>query len=247
MNKVILYLRRSLVPVVGVMTAAVLFTACLKDKNNDVNVPASGLMSFNLSPDQQSVVIAIGGNWLTQSPLNFTSYTGVYQNIYTGNREVTSYDYPANDPLAVTSKTFEDGKYYSAFVIGYDDNYRNVVVADNFDSLNASSGKAYVRYINAVADSVNASAVTIAKNGSNVVNDNAVFGQVSDFTAIDPGEISIAVRQGSAIDATRNITVEAKKVYTILLVGLPGATDEGKKVQVKFISNGTLTDENGSK
>jgi hypothetical protein len=246
MNKVFAYLRRSLVPVLGLVTTAVLFTACLKDKDHNADIPASGLMAFNLAPDQESVVITLSNNLLTQQPLGFSNYTGIYQNIYTGNREVASYDYPANEPLAAVNQDFEDGKYYSAFVIGYDDNYRNVVVSDNFDSLSATSGKAYVRYINAVADSVNASAVTIAKGGSNVVNDNAAFGHVSEFTAVDPGEISIAVKQGSAVDATRNITVEEKKVYTILLIGVPGETSDAKKVQIKFVSNGTLTDE-GSK
>lgn len=247
MNKVISYLRRGLVPVAGVLTAAVLFTACLKDKDNNTDVPAAGLMAFNLAPDQESVVIALSGNWLTETPLGFTNYTGTYRNIYTGSREVASYDYPANDPLAAINQDFEDGKFYSAFVIGYADNYRNIVTVDNFDSLSATSGKAYVRYINAVADSVNSPAVTIAKGGTNVVNENASFGSVSEFTAVDPGEISIAVKNGGTIDASRNITVEDKQVYTILLVGVPGETTEGKKVQVKFISNGTLTDEDGGK
>jgi hypothetical protein len=89
--------------------------------------------------------------------------------------------------------------------------------------------------------------VTIAKGGSNVINDNAAFAHVSEFTAVDPGEISIAVKQGSAVDASRNITVEAKKVYTILLQGVPGETGDAKKVQVRFILNGTLTDEDGGK
>lgn len=247
MNKVISYLRRSLVPVLGLVTTAVLFTACLKDNDEHVDIPAAGLMAFNLAPDQESVVIALSGNWLTQQPLGFGSYTGTYRNIYTGNREVASYDYPANEPLAAINQDFKDSTWYSAFVIGYDGNYRNVVVTDNFDSLSASSGKAYVRYINAVADSVNASAVTIAKGGSNVVNDNAAFGHVSEFTAVDPGEISIAIKQGSAIDASRSITVEEKQVYTILLIGVPGETSDQKKVQIKFINNGTLTDEDGSK
>jgi len=246
MNKVISYLRRSLVPVLGILSAAVLFTACLKDKDdNNTDIPAAGLMAFNLAPDQESIAITLSDNWLTQQPLGYTSYNGVYQNIYTGNREVTSYDYPATDPLATVNHNFEDSLYYSLFVVGYDDNYRNVIVTDNFDSLSASSGKAYVRYINAVADSVNASAVTIAKGGSNVVSDNASFGHVSDFTAVDPGEISVAIKQGSAIDASRNITVEEKKVYTVLLIGVPGATDENKKVQIRFVNNGTLTDEDG--
>lgn len=243
MNKVISYLRRSMVPVLGLVTTAVLFTACLKDNDSHQDIPAAGLMAFNLAPDQESVVIALSGNWLTQQPLGFSNYTGTYRNIYIGNRELASYDYPANEPLAAVSQEFKDSVYYSAFVIGYEGNYRNVIVTDNFDSLSATSGKAYVRYINAVADSVNASAVTIGS----VVNDNAAFGHVSEFTAVDPGEINIAIKQGSAIDANRNITVEAKKVYTILLIGKPGDTTEGKKVQIKFITNGTLTDEDGNK
>jgi hypothetical protein len=246
MNKVISYLRRSLVPVLGLMTVAVLFTACLKDKDNDnVDIPAAGLMAFNLAPDQESVVIALDGNVLTQQPLGFSNYTGTYYNIYTGNRAVKSYDYPANDPIASASHDFDTSKYYSAFVVGYGDNYRNIVAEDNFDALSATSGKAYVRYIYAVADSVNPSAVTIAKGGSNVVNDNAAFGDLSEFTAVDPGEISVAVKQGSAIDVSRNITVEEKKVYTILLIGVPGETSEAKKPQIRFVLNGALTDEDG--
>jgi hypothetical protein len=243
MNKVISYLRRSMVPVLGLVTTAVLFTACLKDNDDQPNIPAAGLMAFNLAPDQESVVIALSGNWLTQQPLGFSNYTGTYRNVYTGNRELASFDYPDNEPLAAVNQEFKDSTYYSAFVIGYGDNYRNVIVTDNFDSLSATSGKAYVRYINAVADSVNASAVTIG----NVVNDNASFGHISEFTAVDPGDITIAIKQGSAIDASRNIAVEAKKVYTILLIGVPGDTSEGKKVQIKFINNGTLTDEDGNK
>jgi hypothetical protein len=248
MNKVISILRRSLVPVLGLVTIAVLFTACLKDKdNNNADIPASGLMAFNLAPDQESVAIALSGNWLTPQPLGFSNFTGVYRNIYTGNREVATYDYPATEPLAASNQNFEDGKYYSLFVIGYADHYRNVIATDNFDSLSATAGKAYVRYINAIADSVNASAVTVAKGGSNVISENAAFGQVSEFTAVDPGEISVAVKQGSAIDASRSITVEEKKVYTILLQGVPGETGDAKKVQIKFVNNGTLTDETGSK
>lgn len=247
MNKLLSFVRRRLVPVMGVIAVAVLFTACLKDKDNPTDIPAAGLMAFNLAPDQESVVIALSGNWLTNQPMGFTSFTGNYRNIYTGTREVVSYDYPSNDALAVASGDFEDGKYYSVFVIGSGDNYRNVVATDNFDSLNATSGKAYVRYINAVTDSVNSPLVTIAQSGSNVVSENAAFGNVSEFTAVNPGEISIAIKQGSAIDATRNITVAEKKVYTVLLLGVPGETSESKKVQIRFVENGTLTDEAGSK
>jgi hypothetical protein len=243
MNKAFSYLRRGLVPVMAMMVAGILFTACLKNKDDNPDIPAAGLMAFNLAPDQQSVIISLSGSSLTQSPLAYTSYTGVYQPVYAGNRTVAAYDYPNNSPLASAAYNFEQDKYYSVFVTGSNNSYRNVISADNFDSLSASSGNAYVRYINAVTDSVNTPTVTIAAGSNQVVNENAPYAAVSEFKAVTPGQISITVKNNSGVDASRTITVEQKKVYTILLAGVPGATDDTKKVQIRFIQNGTLSDD----
>lgn len=243
MYKVLMNVRRTVVPMLMVALAGVLFTACLKDKDNGNNdIPAAGLMAFNLAPDQQSVVITLSGNTLTQSPLAYTNYTGGYLPIYIGNRPVKAYDYPDNTPLASTDFNFEQDKYYSVFVVGNDDHYRNVVAADNLDSLDAN-GSAYIRYINAITDSVNASTVTIAAGGNNVVNEPAQFAAVSEFKPLSAGEVSIAVKNNNGVDASRSITVEQNKVYTVLLTGVPGAADETNKVQIKYITNGTITNE----
>ena len=244
MNKILSCFRKSLLPVVAVAVAGILFSACLKDNDGDNSqIPAAGLMAFNLAPDQQSLVIRLSGNSLTQTPLAYQNFTGVYQNIYTGNRSVSAYDYPESTPLVTSNQSFEQGKYYSLFVVGIDSNYRNVISTDNFDSLSGSTGKAYVRYINAVIDSVNTANVTITSGGSSVVNDNALYATVSEFKEVAPGEISIAVKSSNGVDVNRTISVEAKKVYTILLSGVPGETDENSKVQIKFVTNGTLSDE----
>lgn len=243
MNKALLYLRRSLIPVIAIVSVGVLFTACLKDKDGSPDIPAAGLMAFNLAPDQSAVVIRLSGNSLTQAPLGYTSFTGGYQNIYAGNRTIESFNYNNNSQLASASYNFELNKYYSLFVTGTNSAYRNIVAVDNFDSLSASSGNAYVRYINAVTDSVNTPTVTIAAGDNNVVNENAAYGAVSEFKSVAPGSISIAVKNNNGIDASRSITLEQKKAYTILLVGTPGATDDMQKVQIKFITNGTLTDD----
>jgi hypothetical protein len=236
MKKVFLSFRRSIIAASALFAAAVLFTACLKNKDDDMNIPAAGLMAFNLAPDQQSVVVTLNGNILTQTPLAFGSYNGGYQNIYTGERAVESYDYPASSPLATTSYKFEEDKYYSVYVVGTAGKYRNVISFDNFDSLSAISGKAYIRYINGITDSVNAPNVTVAGTSA-----AAPYASVSEFKAVDPGEVNIAV-SGAGVDASRAITVEAKRLYTVLLTGVPGATD-ATKVQIRFVSNGTLTDE----
>jgi hypothetical protein len=243
MDKVLLYVRRSFVPMLMVALAGVLFTACLKDKDNDNNdIPAAGLMAFNLAPDQQSVVITLSGNTLTQQPLAYTNYTGGYLPIYVGNRPVKSYDYPDNTPLATTDFNFEQDKYYSAFVVGYNDHYRNVVVHDNIDSLDAN-GSAYIRYFNAITDTVNTSTVTIAAGGSNAVNEPADFAAVSEFKPISAGEVSIAVKNNHGVDTSRTITVEQNTVYTVLLTGIPETADENSKVQTAYITNGTITND----
>jgi len=98
-----------------------------------------------------------------------------------------------------------------------------------------------VRYVNAIPDSTLLPTVTISSNGNNVFNTNATFPSVSDFKGITPGDIAVNVNAESGSTASRTITVEQGKIYTILLVGQPGATDSTKAVQIKFIQNGQVT------
>ena len=225
----------------GILLAGVLFTACNKSNFDNTNPDVAALMAFNLSPDKP-VNLALSGNGLTNSPLAFTSYTGGYLSIYPGNRIFQSYDYTTGDSLATTSFTFEVKKYYSAFVLGSNGVYQHVIVNDNFDSLSGTSGKAYTRYINAIPGSVNA-AVSITAGGT-PVNNNAAFASISEFSAVTPGDVIIAVSEGSSINVSRTITMEQKKVYTVLL--LPGA-NTADPAQIKYIVNGTLDDASGQR
>lgn len=222
----------------GLLLSGVLFTACNKDTfNDDVNQDAAGLMAFNLA-SEKSVNYAISNNLINNQPLAFGSYTGGYVSIYPGNRPVTAYDYATGDTLATASYDFALGKYYSVFTVGSGDAFQNVIVHDNYDSLSSSSGNAYIRYINAISGSTSPN-VKVTVNGTDVVNTTAPFASVSEFVAVTPGNASIAVTEGS-INATRTITTEQKKVYTVLLS--PGATS-AEPAQIKYIVNGELDDE----
>lgn len=219
---------------------SVLFTSCLKESDRDEQPPsAAGLMAFNLTADKEPVAVTLSGNVLG-TPLAYSSYTGRYLSIFTGSRNVASY-IPSSELLDSVSYNFKQGEFYSVFVVGSNGNYRNVVVEDDFDSLTASSGKAYVRYINGVSN-VPSSAVTVSRNGSNLINDNAALGQVSPFVAVDPGDISVNISNEGGVAVNRTITVAQRKAYTILLSGLPNQTDSSRSVQIKFIENGTVTD-----
>ncbi|KAA9037574.1 DUF4397 domain-containing protein [Ginsengibacter hankyongi] len=230
-----------LLPLSAIFLSALLFSACKKNLDKVSHTPASGLMAFNLAPDQTSVGFALSGNIFTRSPLGFTNYTGSYLGVYTGTRNVTTYDFSTQATLADTTQLFADSAYYSAFFVGTNGKYKNVVVKDNFDSLTSASGQAYVRYVNAIPDSTLQPTVTVSSNGSNVFNTAAPFPSVSYFKGVTPGDISINVNDESTVNKSRTISVEKGKIYTILLVGQPGATDSTKTVQIKFIQNGQVT------
>ncbi len=207
--------------------------------NPVVNTNVAGLMAFNLASDKV-VGVSISGNNLTGFPLNYTSFTGAYLRIYPGTRTFESRDAYAGNVLATTSFAFDSAKYYSAFVVGAKGAYKNVVTEDNFDSLSATNGKAYLRYINAIPDSINSLHVTVSDAGTGVSNRTAAYGSVSDFIAVAPGQVNVTIGNGSTVGKDRTITLQQQKAYTVLLLGVPGSTAGVDSVQIRFIENGTL-------
>jgi hypothetical protein len=228
-------------PVAGLFAVALLFTACKKLSPDYQPNPSAGLMAFNLAPDKSAVAFTLSGNILGNAPLAYSSYTGVYLPIFVGTREVRTVDYNTGSTLALATGDFADSNYYSAFLLGGNGNYRNVVVKDELNSLTAASGKAWVRYINAIADSASSPLVTIGTGGENTVNENAPYAKVSGFVQVNSGAVNTAVNNGGNIAASRTITLEENKAYTVLFSGLPNQTDSSKAVQVRFIQNGTIT------
>lgn len=224
----------------SVLTIGILLTGCLKKNDLGPNTPYAGLMAFNLIPDKDGIGIAIDNNSLTQSPLTYTSFTGGYLNAYIGQRTIGAFN-PASDSLFTKNTvTLDTSKYYSLFVVGANGTYSNVFVRDNFDAIPPSSGQAYIRYINAIPDS-SKPLVNVTAGGNNVINTNAGFATISDFVPITPGDATVGVNDGTAdIHASRTITVEPNRIYTLLLIGQPNATDSSKTVQVRIITNGSL-------
>ena len=243
MNRIILFFRKHAYLITGMLAAAVILSACKKDNDDTPPPPAAGLMTFNLAPDQNSVTVTISGNSLTPAPLAFTSYTGHYQNIFTGQRPVESFDFPNSTPLATVNYNFEQNKSYSLFVVGAHGNYSNLVSVDSVGDAEVENGKAYVRYINAIPDSSAIPNVTISSGGTPVVNQASPYATISTFKSVTPGTVAVAISNGGNINAGRDITLEGGKAYTVLLVGLPDVTEESGKVQIRFIENGTVTAE----
>lgn len=232
---------RSMFTIGMLMGLGVLLTSCLKDNEDMQQTPVASLMAFNLAPDQESINIALNGNLLPGSPFGFGNYTGQYLNVFPGNRHVESFHSGSTEIIDSSSFNFEANKFYSLFVVGNNGDYTNIITEDNYDSLSASSGKTYVRFINALSNAPSSN-VRIQSSGNNVLDGSAEFGEVSSFLAVEPGDISIRVSNEGAVDVNRTISLAQGKAYTVLLMGLPNDADPNKTVQIKFIENGTVTD-----
>lgn len=221
------------------LITAVTFSACKKDKV--ASTPVAGVMAFNLIPDStQPVVFVVDNNSITNSAISFNNYTGGYLPVNIGPRTLALYQMNSNQPLDTAFYTFENGKYYSVFAMGANGSYMTRIVSDRLDSLPTTTGNAFVRYVNGIPDS-SAQNITITANGSELVNTNTSIGDVSSFTGIEPGDITINVSNDSTISANKTITLEKDKVYTLLLTGMPNSTDTSKAVKIHYITNGTVT------
>jgi hypothetical protein len=242
MKQLFFSMRKGMAATACILLAAVLFSACRKSNDSvNNNTQVAGLMTFNLVADKPGILVTLSGNSLTTSPLPFNGYSGGYVNIYPGTRSIQAYDYSnTNTALSNSSGTFDANKYYSLFVVGANNVYSNVVALDNFDSLSATNGKAYVRFINAIPDSSNPR-VTLTAGGTNVSEANAHYTTVSQFTAVTPGQLTVNISNDGNINANRTIAVDQQKTYTILLTGKPGSTDSATAVKIKFVENGRLT------
>ncbi len=210
--------------------------------NDHGQAPTSGILAFNLAPDLQNVGFAISGNKFTTMPLAFSNYTGGYQPIYPGKKTIETFDFYKGTTIANSKKDFQDGKFYSSFLIGYNGNYENLVVSDNLEGLQSHKDHAYIRFVQAINNTGKQPSVTISNNGEKLMSETAAYKTVSTFKSLKQGKTTISINDGADVKSSLTMNVEADKVYTILLMGTAGETD-ADSVQIKSIQNGTVTEQ----
>lgn len=110
---------------------------------------------------------------------------------------------------------------------------------DELDRIPVTTGNAFVRFVNGLADSGRAAVSMTA--GTITIDENAAYGLVSSFSGVAPGSLTVSVSNGNSLNTSRTFPVEKDKVYTVLLVELPGSTDSTKAIQITYITNGTVT------
>lgn len=219
------------------LVASILFSSCKKDK--PVHQPAAGLMVYNLAPDQNGIGIAVDGNSLFNVPLFYLNYSGSYQALYTGNRTLQSFEFGSQNILATTQASLADSGYYSMFVVGQNGSYQNIFLEDRLDSLPTNTGNAFVRYINAVTGDQQHD-VNISEGANLIFNESSLIGHVSDFREVTPGDVNVAISSEGITDTARTINLAENGIYTVLISGIPGATDTTTAIKIKYIQNGNI-------
>lgn len=213
-----------------------MLNSCSKNNGAGQHIPSAGFMAFNLAVDQPTVGFALSGNVLSPVPIPFTGYTGNYLSIFTGTRQLRVYDFFNGFTLSGGNYTFLDSNYYSTFFMGYNGVYRTELVQDDFSTVVPTAGKAWVRYVNAVADS---NARPIVRIGS--FSETLAYAGVSAFMPVDAGNLTVSIENGTQFSVNRNIVVEENKIYTLLFAGQPQHSNPDQAVQIRFIQNGTAT------
>lgn len=218
----------------GALWLAFGLVSCSKD-DDKTGPQAAGLMAFNLSPDKPLIGIALSGNAMGV-PLAYTNYTGGYLAIYPGQRSTEAYNADDGQTFATASHTYTPGKYYSLFVTGADGMYQNLIVDDGLDSLSGQPGRSYIRYVDAVVDSA-AAQVTVEDADTMAISESSNFGDIAAFVPVKSGDVTIGIHNGQTLTAERTISLEERKVYTVLLLGKP----PDDSLQIRYVENGTLT------
>ncbi|MGK6351874.1 DUF4397 domain-containing protein [Parapedobacter sp. DT-150] len=217
---------RSIFMLVALAMGMATLSSCLKDNENS-GYQVSAVRALNAVPGSSSLDIG-----LDENKLNFDNTTGqdedfayedtlVYKNAWPGNRLVRVFDpedYPNAQPLAQGTVTFTPGKFYSLYVVGYED---MEIIATEDDLSEPGEGKAKIRFMNLSPD---APALDFGIEGADtLIASDKAFKEAEDFSSIDADEtytFNIIDHDSGEVVHTFEFAVGNDMIYTIWAKGL---------------------------
>ena len=215
----------------AVVGVSFVLNGCLKDDNQVYQV--SAVRALNAVPASEQLDI-----FLDQNKLNFDNiawqdedfaYTDTlpYKNAWPNNRLVSivdPMDYPNAKPLIQKTISFAPGKFYSLYVIGYDD---MEVLATEDDLSDPADGKIKIRFVHLSPDAPSLDFEIREGADDPLFLSDRAFKEITDFVSVE-GELAYTVNfiEHSSGDVlhTFEFTPEDGMIYTVWVKGLLGNT-----------------------
>ena len=197
--------------------ALVLFMASCLDDDDSQNqmTPVAYVSIYHASPNAPELDVIVDDRQVNR--LDFTDYTG-YLNFYTGQRNFRINPFNASNSLIDTTITFNDGAFYSVFIVNDLPNVEALTVRDSADA--PADGKAKVRFINLSPDAGPLEVTANDKDSS--LFDAGAFKQPSSFVEVDAASSSFVLspEDGSeALVTVSDIELRPGRFYTIIARG----------------------------
>lgn len=176
----------------GIVLVTFLASCKLNDEPTAALPPVAYVSLYQASPNSPGLNIVVDDKIINNYSFDYADHTG-YLRFYTGSRTLKFGPYGANNIVADTTVTFEDGKAYSVFVV---DTYQDadVLILDD-DADRPASGKAKVRFLNLSPDApdINLNAAGV----ENALFTGQSFKEKAEFIEVDAKEYDFQVKLAS--------------------------------------------------
>lgn len=210
------------------LCAAVLFSACKKDKPNDPVIQPAKLALLVSSPGAPELSFFANGNKVaTAKALTYNTVIN-YMDLAPGTGEFSFKKKDVTDVLAKINYTAKTGVSYSLIVGDKSPKAALVLVEDDLSA--PATDKAKVRFVNLSPDAPALDLFVAGKADAGL--SKKAFKEVSGFVNVDPAaEVKFEIKENGKTDVLATLDkfkVEKGKIYTIWARGLKDATDATK-------------------
>ncbi|UII20987.1 DUF4397 domain-containing protein [Fulvivirga ligni] len=209
-------------------------TACLDTDDPTIDyTPVSGIAIYQGVPDV-SMTIKLDSQKISTSEFKFGSYSNYYR-YEAGTRKFEFLNFSNNDSLTSLTYFFDEGKFYSIYLTGEDDDIRPLLLKD--EAIEDGQGKAIIRFVNLIPDADRLS-LKIKADESNLYN-NVVFRGYTSFAPVDsqPAIFEVLNENDEVVATATSTQLLVGKYYTIICQGYENPEDDQPEASIKILTN----------
>lgn len=214
---------------------AILVTSCLDDINIPDPTPAAYVSIYQGSHTAPDLNIFADNNQVTQQPLGFSEFIA-YSPFFVGERLMRYTSASNTSSILEQNVTLEVDRIYSIFLSSKDDQLESTLVEDVWEDPVADL--AQLRFAHLSED---LGEIFVEFSGlTTPITPNVNFQDITDFAELQPGRFDIAIKSvenGETLLEIDEVEIKEKYVYTLILKGIQGASENSKELDLQLITN----------